>query len=104
MKDDVPDINRYNSIEFSVIVEDCFNIQGQNCPPLRSEPITIVILINDVNDFAPEIFSKEKTPKISENSAPDEPVFDVYVTDRDSDPINQIAKIEVVSQGSKSDR
>ena len=68
---EIPSINKYKSVTFSVTITDCYRVDQKYCTSLTSEPIQFVVLINDVNDFKPDIFSKDENPRIPENTGND---------------------------------
>ena len=67
LKETIENIQSYKSITFTVEVSDCYQIHQKHCTALKSDPIGFRVMINDVNDFAPEIIAMEENPKIEEN-------------------------------------
>ena len=68
---------------------------------MKSDPIEFTVLINDVNDDKPEIFQQDQSfiAKVVENTESGVSVLAIRADDRDTDPKNQITKLEVIGCG-----
>lgn len=97
----IENVNKLASISFRATISDCFEGDQRDCTPMKSDPIEFTVLINDVNDDKPEIFQQDQSfiPKVVENTESGVSVLAIRADDRDTDPKNQITKLEVIGCG-----
>ena len=57
-------------------VSDCEGVSQDYCLPLSSELIPIRILINDINDFVPELYEIGQNHEVKENTPSGVEVFE----------------------------